>query len=270
MSLELETVERAALEDMNAALDDDLATALGARSRAVGSAYASVLAALPASAIVANRAIGLGLAAPEKQEIVDALVDLYEEARVARYFVHVHREARPPAMVEWLQARGLERTRAWVKFRRDRSAPPRIDTDLDIRPATSKDAAAFARIEAQAFDLGPAAVPWLERLVGRPGWHVYMSFAGGEPVGAGVLHVHDGVGWLDWGATSPAHRGRGSQSALLGRRILAALDLGCRLIGTTTGEEVPGDPQVSYKNILKMGFVPAYVRDNFAPPRHAA
>jgi GNAT superfamily N-acetyltransferase len=75
------------------------------------------------------------------------------------------------------------------------------------------------------------------------------------------------VGWLDWGATAPAFRRRGSQSALLRRRILDALDMGCRLILTETGEEVEGDPQHSYKNILRMGFREAYVRENYAPLR---
>ncbi len=82
-----------------------------------------------------------------------------------------------------------------------------------------------------------------------------------------MLFVKDGVAWLDWGATAPEFRGRRSQSALLNRRIRDALDLGCRLIATTTGEEVPGDPQISYRNIVKMGFEPAYVRQNFAPPK---
>ena len=37
--------------------------------------------------------------------------------------------------------------------------------------------------------------------------------------------------------------------------------------GTCTGEEVPDDPQISYHNILKMGFTPAYIRRNMAPPK---
>ena len=36
---------------------------------------------------------------------------------------------------------------------------------------------------------------------------------------------------------------------------------------TATGEEVPGDPQHSYANILRMGFEEGYIRENFAPPR---
>ncbi len=40
---------------------------------------------------------------------------------------------------------------------------------------------------------------------------------------------------------------------------------GC--VATTTGEEAPGDPQISYKNTIKNAFEPVYVRRNFAPPK---
>ena len=269
MDHEIEDIERAFLESLSAAAIGSLGAELGMRSQVVGSAFASVFGALPATAVVANRAIGLGLSGVETRDTVDGIVDLYAEAGVARYFVHVHPDSRPDGIGAWLASRGLEEARAWMKFRRGRAAPPEVRTDLEIRPARPEDAEAFGRIEAEAFDLGAAGAPWVARLIGRPNVHVYMSFDGDEPAGAGVLFVKDGVGWLDWGATLPAFRGRRSQSALLRRRIVDALDLGCRMIATTTGEEVPGDPQVSYHNILKMGFEPAYLRKNYAPPKAA-
>ena len=85
--------------------------------------------------------------------------------------------------------------------------------------------------------------------------------------GAGALFVKDGLGWTDFGATAPEYRRRGSQGALLARRIDHAISLGCTSIFTCTGEDVAGDPQHSYRNILKMGFDAAYVRENYAPPR---
>lgn len=267
MSHDIENIERVALEDLNAAASGGLAADLGKRSATVGSAFVSAFGALPATAVVVNRAIGLGLSGAESRETVDAIVDLYASAGVARYFVHLHADARPGDIGDWLADRGLAEARAWMKFGRGRDAPPEVTTTLEVLAARPDDAQAFGRIEADAFDVGAVGAPWLARMIGRPDWHVYMSFAGDEPAGAGALYVKDGIGLLDWGATAPAFRGRGSQSALLRRRILDALDLGCRLIATETGEEVPGEPQVSYKNILKMGFEPAYVRKNYAPPK---
>lgn len=266
MADEIEATERAMLEELNAA-GEALAGDLRQHSRAIASAYVSALGALPASAIVANRAIGLGLGGEASREAVDEIIDIYERAGVARYFVHLHPQAEPAETADWLRAGGLEEARGWVKFVRGRAAPPAVSPGLEVRPATPQDGPAFGRIIADAFDLGEAAAPWLARLIGRPNWYCYMSFAGEEPAGTGVLFVHDGMGWLDFGATAPAFRRQGSQTALMHRRIVDALDLGCSMLATETGEEVPGDPQTSYKNIVKMGFEPQYVRRNFAPPK---
>jgi GNAT superfamily N-acetyltransferase len=267
MSYDIEEVERAALEDLNAAADGDLATGLRKQSITLSSAFVSLFAALPVTAIVVNRTIGLGLSRAETRDTINAVVDLYAKAGVARYFIHVHPQSRPGEIGDWLVSRGLEQARSWMKFRRGREAPPEVTTTLTIRAAAAEDAENFGRIVADAFDLGAAGAPLLARLIGRPDWHIYMSFDGDQPAGAGALYVKHGIGWLDWAATAPAYRGRGSQSALMRRRISDALDLDCRFIVTATGEEVPGDPQISYKNILKMGFEPAYSRKNYAPPK---
>ena len=74
---------------------------------------------------------------------------------------------------------------------------------------------------------------------------------------------------LDFGATAPAFRQQGSQSALMAARIAHAASLGCHTLMTCTGEDVPGDPQHSYSNILRAGFEPTYLRENFAPPKQA-
>lgn len=263
----IEAVERAALEDMVAAAPGDLATRLGIEGVEVGTAYVSLAAGLPASAVVANRTIGLGLGRPARREEVAEIVRRYREAGVARYFLHLHPDARPAEIAQWCEAEGLEQARAWVKFARGREAPPEAPSDLEIRLAGPAEAPVIGAIVADAFDLGPEAAPWLAALVGRPGWRIYAGMDGDTPVGSGAMFVRDGVAYLDWGATAPAARGRGCQSAILRARVLDALDLGCDVIATETGVEVPGDPQHSYSNILRAGFRPEVTRANLAPPR---
>ncbi len=267
MIAKLEAVERAALEDMVAAAPADLATRLGIEGAEVGTAYLALAAKLPASAVVVNRTIGLGMGGPASREEVALIVRRYREAGVARHFLHLHPEARPAEIAQWCAAEGLERARAWVKFARGREAPPDAPTEFDIRLAGPAEAPAVGRIVAEAFDLGAAAAPWLAALVGRPGWRIYAGMDGDRPVGSGAMFVRDSVAYLDWGATAPAARGRGCQSALLRARVLDALDFGCELIATATGEEVAGDPQHSYSNILRTGFRPEVTRLNLAPPR---
>ena len=161
---------------------------------------------------------------------------------------------------------GLEQARGWQKFTRDRAPVPDRTTALKVREVDRSHGDAFGRIVAAAFDLGDEAAPWLAELPGREGWHIFMSFENGEAAGTGALFVQGRSAWLDYGATRPEFRRRGSQGAILAARLRLALDLGCERMFTCTGVAASGDPQHSYGNILKLGFRKAYVRENYSPP----
>jgi len=267
MNFDSERVELDSMIDIHAAATPELVDGLGLQPRSVGSSFISIAAKLPASAIVVNRALGIGLDQPESRESIDALIAAYRDAGVERYFVQVHPSARPAELGDWLAAAGLEKARGWQKFARGREAVPKIETGLRIEEIGPEHGEAFGRILCDAFDFGAAAVPWFAKLLGRRDWHIFMSFAGDEPAGVGALYVKDDLGDIDFGATAPKFRGRGSQSAVLARRIECALDLGCREMVTCTGVAVSGDPQHSYRNIKRVGFRETYIRDNYAPPR---
>ena len=267
MDFEAEDIERAALADLQAAATPQLVDELRLQALSIGAGLVSLAGGLPASAIVINRAIGLGLSRPETEDSVGKMVAAYRDAGVQRYFVQRHPVAQPAELADWLVAAGLQKVRGWQKFSRGRDAAPRVETDLRIERVGPERGAAFGRIVCDAFDLGQDAAPWLARLPGRPGWQVFMTFDGERPAGAGSLFIQDGLAWFDFGATAPAYRRRGSQSALLARRVQHALDAGCRKLFTCTGEDVPGDPQHSYRNILKAGFQEDYLRENYAPPK---
>lgn len=266
-SHEAELIERAALEALHLAAPQALREALGLQSFIRGSGLASIAAALPSSAIVINRVIGLGLETPATRDVVREIVDRYHNAGVARFFINRHPEAGPPEMVDWMLEAGLEKARGWQKFERDPVFAPIVETNLSIRRIGPEEGRSFARIVCDAFDLGDAAVPWIAALAGRDDWHLFMSFDNGEPAGTGALFYHNDCAWTDFGATAPKFRQRGSQAALLAARIDHAVNLGCRRLYTCTGKEVPGDPQYSYKNILKAGFRETYIKENYAPPR---
>jgi len=267
MSAESEKIELDSMVDIHAAATPGQIEQLGLRALTIGSAFVSIAAKLPATAILINRALGLGLWQPETEDSVGEMVAAFRDADIARYFIQCHPDARPDGIGDWLLATGLEKARGWQKFSRGREALPKVETDLRVEEIGPAHGEAFARILCSAFDFGDAAVPWLARVPGRPGWHIFMSFAGDEPAGVGALFVKDGIADIDFGATVPKFRGRGGQGAVLAKRVECALDLGCREMVTCTGVAVPGDPQHSYSNIKRTGFRETYVRDNYAPPR---
>ncbi len=245
-------VERAALHSLHAAATPDIAARLGLRWIEIGGGAASVAAALPPSAIVVNRALGLD---PEGAR---QAVKAYGEAGVARFFLNGADPDLP----------GIGQVRGWQKFSRTLDGPmPVSRADLAVSELGPDDGAEFAAIVCAAFDLGEAAEPWLARLPGRPGWRIFGAVIDGRFAGVGALFHADGAGWTDWGATRPAFRGRGVQQSLLDRRVRAARAMGLSSLHTCTGEAVPGDPQHSYANILRAGFAETALRPNWAPPR---
>lgn len=264
---ESELLERTALEDLHQSAPRAQVAALGISGLSIGSAFVSIAAKLPKTAIVINRALGLGLSQPETQDQVREIVKAYRDSRVEQYFVQLHPQAKPVALAQWLEGEGLVRSRAWQKFSRGTEAVEDRPTDLSIRQVGSDHGEDFGTIVGAGFDLGDGAAPWLASLPGREGWHIFMSFDGDEPAGAGALFVYRDLAWLDFAATLPRFRSRGSQGAILASRMKLALELGCRKMFTCTGVEVPGDPQHSYRNILKAGFREDYVRENYAPIR---
>lgn len=229
----------------------------------VGDAYCSVCPTDPS--ILINRVMGLGSRdTPDTGQLV-RIRELYEAAGISRFFLHVVPEILTPELEQSLNDAGYRKHRGWMKFVRGTGDIPASKTDLAIREIGTAEAPEFARIAAAAFDLLPASEPIVATLAEAPGWRLFMSFDGERPAGTGGLFIDGETAALDWGATDPEFRRRGSQSALLSARLQAAFEAGCTTITTVTGEAVPGDPQHSYSNILKRGFSEAYLRQNWIP-----
>ena len=83
----------------------------------------------------------------------------------------------------------------------------------------------------------------------------------GEPLGAALLTVGDGVGLLANASTLPAARGRGVQAALIARRIADAVDAGCDVVG---GLALPWSS--SQRNMRRAGLHVAYTKVEWVVP----
>jgi GNAT superfamily N-acetyltransferase len=104
---------------------------------------------------------------------------------------------------------------------------------------------------------------WLAALAGRPDWHCFLAYDRDEPVAGAMLFASAGTGWVGVAATRVEYRGRGAQRALLAARIERGRKLGLERLVTETGAPEGGEPGPSYRNILRAGFEPAYVRPNY-------
>ena len=252
--VEGEAIERLALRSLHEAATPDQRRDLRLDWHEAAGSVASVGGALPASAIVVNRAF-----LSEGAE-VSVAAEEYRRAGVARFFLHA-----PKTGVNDAET-GLTEARPWQKFLRVRGAPLPDVPAMDIeRVVPGPTAEAAARIVCAAFDLGPVAEGWLARLCLDARWQIFVARIDGVVAGTGALFVSGGIGWCDWGATAPAFRGRGIQRALLRHRLATADALGIPRVHTCTGAPAPGDPQHSYRNILRCGFTETVLRRNLKP-----
>ncbi len=255
-----EAIERAALVSLHEGCPSDTRAFLSLGLHELEDGLVALAGADPS--VLLNRALGLGMQTPLSLETLARVRRLYTDAGVERPFVHVYEHTAPPAAEA-----GFEKARGWRKF--SRGVGP---ITVDARPCTLRvervrgDAGAdFGSIVAPAFGMKPEAAPLLAALAYDDRWHLYVSYDGSRPAGAGALMIEGDIGWLEWGATSPDFRQRGSQGAVMRARIEAANAAGCARLFTETGEAAPGDPQHSFRNIERYGFKAGLLRENWRP-----
>lgn len=212
--------------------------------------------------ILFNRAFGLDeVSIAQTSRVLDCFVS----AGVHRFFVHLWPEAAASVGAR-LEARDVvPYARAWLKLGRDRAPVRDAATSLAIRAATPADGAAFGAILAAGFDFGAVGASAMTTLIGRPRWYTFVATDGPKVVAAAGLFVDGDAGYLPFAATLPDARKRGAQAALMAERLRVAQDLGCRKVFTETGEAADGDPNHSFKNMLRAGFRVTGTRSNYAP-----
>jgi GNAT superfamily N-acetyltransferase len=254
---ELEQIERDAYASLYAAAPADLA----ARGLAVVEIGGAACLRLPTvSTTMLNRVSGLGLERPAHDDDLDAIDGFFCETR---YAIALAPGAEPSDLDRRLRARGFTPAYAWMKFRRDPSPPPAVETDLRVEEIGADAAADFGRVATAAYGLPDWFADLWPGVVGRDRWHCFVAYAGDEPAAAGALYASGRTGWFGAAGTLPNFRRRGGQGAIMAARIAKARELGLALLVTETGERVADRPSSSYRNILRFGFEEAYLRPNY-------
>ena len=74
----------------------------------------------------------------------------------------------------------------------------------ELRVEETNDADAFELALFEGSGMPQAARGLFTPLVGLPGWHCFVAWAGDEPAGCGALYVEGSLAWLGMAATRPA------------------------------------------------------------------
>jgi hypothetical protein len=247
----MELTEARAWADMYRAAPAGMAVATGLETRQAGDV--TVLDFRANDVPMFNRAFPIGLVSPATEAEIDALVTHFRERGSKGFRLQLSPFSQPLELRDWLRARGLQPRLRWAKVYRGIAPIPPVSTRLEVREVGPEAAGDFSQAACAGYGMPPLLRPWLEALVGRPGWRAYVAYDGGDPVGGGALFTTEGVGWLGVAATRPTHRGQGAQSALMARRIEDAITAGCHTVVTETGEDTLENPNPSYRNMIRAG-----------------
>lgn len=259
----VDALQREVLESMYVRCPADAREALGLNLERIADVSVSIAEHDPS--ILLNRGLGLGSETKIEKATIDAVVACYRRHGVERFFLHVYPSTLPAGGAAWLAEAGLEKARGWMQFARGDGPAPEAPTDLTVKRVDARHRSEFARIVSSAFGLREVSRPYMAALLADDRWRVFMSFDGDVAAGAGALFIAGSFAYLGFGATVPAYRRRGSQSAVMAARIGAALEAGCTTLLTETGEAVEDEDQISYRNIMRVGFEPIGLCENWAP-----
>jgi len=221
-----------------------------------GPATALLAATAPDSPGWWNRVTELDDAADDAT--LDATLALYRS-----YRLRAHLDLTPATLTERLSGRLVTRGAAPADCGAiSYGLPAVVDAGLPpgvvVREIGNAEADAFAGLWAAGFEVtDPDHREASTRI--RAGWfrmpenRLYVADVDGEPAGIAARYVSDGMGFLNVGATLPAHRGRGLHAALTARRIADAARVGCELVISETGYGT-----ISHVHMQRAGMCLAY------------
>jgi hypothetical protein len=190
----IEAAEARAWADVYSAAPVDWAAEVGLGFREVAGALVIQWAATGRRYF--SRAIGLGVIESASGEAIDEILRGWEEAGISMFLLQSLPACRPEGYEDLLRERGLEPFDAQDRVVRDGGPlEPPGEGDLIVERVTAETANEWAAFLQRVYSLDTG--PWLQRLIGRPGWHQYVARKDGEIVGArGMFIGPDGAAWL--------------------------------------------------------------------------
>lgn len=263
----IEAAEARAWADAYAAAPPDWAASVGLDTHRVGRTL--VLRWAASGRRYFSRAIGLGVLEPATPAALDEILALYDEAGIAMFLLQELPHCEPAEYDGWLRERGLEPFDAQDRIVRGPAPlapqPAPAGRELAVERVTSETADEWAEFLQRVYRLDTGH--WIQRLVGRPGWHEYVARADGAIVAArGMFVGPDGTAWLGMDAPVP---GIGTDdyepdAALCARIVADGLALGVRCFLADIEAPSAALDTPAYRTFARLGFRRPYVRTHHA------
>ncbi|MFI5735360.1 GNAT family N-acetyltransferase [Kribbella sp. NPDC051587] len=207
-----------------------------------------------------SRAYGFGFDRPIDSALIGEILDVARAGNGRVLNFHLPPQVLPANWAEICAEHGIVAGGTWVKAVRAAAPVDPVRTDLRVDVIRPEDAAAWSAVQLEVFGLPEDQLDVLTGFVHAPNVTAYGAWDGDTLVATGGLVIGDEVGECVSGATLPAYRGRGAQTAILARRAEDAYAAGCRWVVSETGKPGPGEHNSSLANMERVGFKVAYDR----------
>jgi hypothetical protein len=259
----IEAAEARAWADLYGAAPAAFAVAVGLHARRVGETLVLEWAATGRRYF--SRTIGLGVVEPATEAALDQILAGYARAGISMFLVQSLPHCQPAAYGDWLAARGLEPFDRQDRVVRDARAmvalEPAPGRRLEVEQVTAATADEWAGFLQRAYGLDTG--PWLQALIGRPGWHQYVVREGGAVVAArGMFIGADGAAWLGMDGPVPgiATDDYEPDAALCQRIVADGLASGATSFLADIEAPAEGLDTPAYASFARLGFSRPYVR----------
>jgi len=159
----------------------------------------------------------------------------------------------------WLNWNGFEQRRGQLRFVRNASPVDLAPSeDLTVWEIGQEDWHGETMVDgaAEAMKLPHPASHLLFSLPVQRHWRTYTVETEGEIVSFGSMLLKDRVALLGLDATFERYRGRGCNTALLGRRVQDAIEAGCETLFAELEESEAEEIAAAARNLVRAGFVP--------------
>lgn len=224
------------------------------------------LGSLPELDILAlNRVIGLGMHETVDAAHIDEIIRFFFKAGAKRFFVQLSPHIKQSDLKDILAGKKFRFHNNWAKLvRKTDLSIPNIQSPLKVVKIDKTDSETYGRIIFESFDWqDQRLIDFLASTVGQTGYRHYLALHDSKPVAAAALHTTGIFASMAFAGTLPEFRGMGGQSVLLKARILDAIELGCKYLISETAEQTADKPVASFRNMVRFGFVTAYLRENW-------
>lgn len=213
-----------------------------------------------------NQAINLGLNAPFTLEILDAVLQVFKNEGIGKFYIH-HTEATEPADSElWLLERGLHFVSAWDRIVRDDTPLSKtpIPSHFTIENVNQENAKAWASFIDTIY--GMPTSEWLLDLVGLEGWHHAFCIENNTIIAARSMHINpDNTAYMMIDAPVPGIMTQRFEPDYFVTQQLVEIGLskGVKLFASDIEKPSPTRDSTAYNYWARLGFEPVYLKKNY-------